>query len=111
MVNDIYQKLHLITRGLNLRFPKGNEPFQMMTRLLEESGELAKEVNHFEGTGVKREKYGEPDRAHLAKEVMDVLRCTLQIAQYYGIEKELEATIENAYDRMVAEGWIDRDVG
>jgi NTP pyrophosphatase (non-canonical NTP hydrolase) len=33
-----------------------------MTRLLEECGELAKEVNHFEGTGIKRQKYGEPDK-------------------------------------------------
>jgi NTP pyrophosphatase (non-canonical NTP hydrolase) len=38
-----------------------------MTRLLEESGELAQQVNHFEGAGVKREKYGEPDGKNLPK--------------------------------------------
>jgi NTP pyrophosphatase (non-canonical NTP hydrolase) len=101
------EKLIAINRGLNRRFPNGNEPFQIMARLLEECGELAKEVNHFEGSGAKREKYGEPDRAKLAKEVQDVLRCALQVAQYYGIEKELEASIEGSYQRLRAGGFIE----
>ena len=33
-------KLWQITEGLNRRFPNGNDPFQIMTRLLEECGEL-----------------------------------------------------------------------
>jgi NTP pyrophosphatase (non-canonical NTP hydrolase) len=78
----------------------------MMTRLLEESGELAQMVNHFEGKGVKREKYGEPDKAKLAKEVMDVLRCALQIAIHYGIEGELEERIKTSYEKMKDEGLI-----
>lgn len=42
------EKLYAITRGLNHRFPNGNDPFQIMPRLLEEGGELAQLVNHFE---------------------------------------------------------------
>jgi hypothetical protein len=34
-------KLVVITGGYARRFPDGDEPFQMMTRLLEECGELA----------------------------------------------------------------------
>ncbi len=101
------EKLYPITRGLIRSFPEWNDPFQMMTRLLEESGELAKEVNHFEGTGIKRQKYGEPDRAHLAKEVLDVIHCALQTAIYYGIEAELEAALESSYQRLKAEGLLD----
>lgn len=52
-------KLIPITKGLNRRFTDGDNPFQIATRLLEECGELAKEINQFEGCGVKREKYGE----------------------------------------------------
>ena len=100
------EKLWAVTVGLNRRFPQGHDPFQIMTRLLEECGELAQQVNHFEGAGVKREKYGEPDRTELAKEVMDVLRGALQIAIYYGIESELEARIEASYQRMRDEGLI-----
>lgn len=101
-----FEKLYAITHGLNRRFPDGNDPFQMMTRLLEESGELAQMVNHFEGTGIKNEKYGTPDKAKLAKEVMDLLRCALQISIYYGIEEELEVKIKESYERMRFEGLI-----
>lgn len=101
------EQLFAITRGLNRRYPQGNDPFQIMTRLLEESGELAQMINHFEGTGIKFEKYGQPDKARLAKEVMDVLRCGLQIAIYYEIERDLAATIHASYEKMKAEGLID----
>jgi NTP pyrophosphatase (non-canonical NTP hydrolase) len=100
------EKLYAITHGLNRRFPDGNDPFQMMTRLLEEGGELAQMVNHFEGTGIKREKYGAPDKARLAKEVMDLLRCTLQMAIFCGVEDELEQKINDSYEQMRAEGLI-----
>jgi NTP pyrophosphatase (non-canonical NTP hydrolase) len=101
------EKLWAIAMGLQRRFPDGNDPFQIVTRLLEECGELAAQVNHFEGTGVKREKYGEPDRAKLAKEVQDVLGCALQVVQYYGIERELEASIERSYQQQQTEGLIE----
>jgi len=99
-------KLYAISSGLSKRFPNGNSPFQIMTRLLEECGELAEQVNHFEDIGVKRDKHGESDRAHLAKEVRDVLLCTLQIAQYYHVEAELEGLVELAVQRMKNEGLI-----
>ncbi len=104
---DLFAQLQGITRGLNNRFPDGNDPFQIMTRLLEECGEVAREVNHFAGSGVKCEKYGEPDRAHLAKEIRQVLTCALQVAAYYGLEDELRQAIESAYQQVKAEGLID----
>ncbi len=100
------EQLLTVARGMTHRFPEGNDPFQMMTRLLEESGELAQQVNHFEGSGVKREKYGQPDRKKLAKECMDVLRCAAGVVVYYGIEEEVEALLEESYKRLTAEGHI-----
>jgi NTP pyrophosphatase (non-canonical NTP hydrolase) len=104
---DSMQRLIAVSAGLSRRFRNHTGPFEIMTRLLEECGELAEQVNHFEGTGIKREKLGEPDRAKLAKEVQDVLRCAIQIAQHYGVEHELEASIENSYQRLKAEGFIE----
>jgi len=101
------EKLMAINVGLNRRFPGGNEPFQIITRLVEECGELAGEVNHFEGSGVKRDKHGAPDRAKLAKEVQQVLCCALQVAQYCRIEEELKASLEHSYQRLKAEGFLD----
>ncbi len=91
------EPLLAITHDLNHRFPNGNTPYQIMTRLLEECGELAQQVNHFENSGVKRANHGEPDPAHMAKEIKDVIRCALQIAIYYGIEAEVEATFAQSF--------------
>jgi NTP pyrophosphatase (non-canonical NTP hydrolase) len=96
-----------VAQGFAHRFPDGNDPFQMMTRLLEECGELAQQVNHFEGSGVKRKKHGEPDRAHLAKEVQQVIVAAAQIAVHYGVEREVEEALEWIYERLRQEGHID----
>jgi hypothetical protein len=71
---DYFDKLLLTVDGYNKKYPNGNNPFQIITRLCEEAGELASEVNHFEDMGAKRLKYGLPDRKALAKEVQDVIR-------------------------------------
>ena len=93
------EPLFAIAEDLNRRFPEGNEPFQMLKRLLEEGGELAQQVNHFEGSGLKRAKYGEPDKTKMAKEVMDVIRVALQISLYYDIQTEVEELFGKAYER------------
>ena len=96
-------KLLPITMGINHQFVNlGNSSFQIATRLLEECGELAKEINHFEGQGIKREKYGEPNKVLLAKEIQDVMRTALQVAIYYQIEDELEASIEESYQLLIS---------
>jgi len=102
MLDELWQ----ITEGLNRRFPDGNDPYQIMTRLLEECGELAQQVNHFEGGGVKREKYGEPDKEKMAKEIMDVLRAALQIALYYETRPQLDEKIQLALAALKREGYI-----
>ena len=48
---DRLDALFEIVERLNHRYPEGTTPFAIVTRLCEESGELAKEVNHLEGTG------------------------------------------------------------
>lgn len=105
--SDLYPAIKKINQGLRRRFPDGENPFQIMTRLLEECGELAEQVNHFEATGVKRAKHGEPERAKLAKEVQDVLRCALQIVDYYGIEPELLASVALGLDNVKRDGLVD----
>lgn len=96
-------RIWTINERLRQRFPDGNGPFQIMTRLLEECGELAEQVNHFEATGIKRQKHGEPDKAKMAKEVQDVIRCALQIAHHYGIEEDLDASIAKSYQQVLIE--------
>jgi caffeoyl-CoA O-methyltransferase len=100
-------KLRALTGGYAHRFPEGDDPFQIMTRLLEECGELAQQVNHFEGSGVKREKHGAPDKTALANEIKQTVVGALRVAQYYGVEKELEDSIARSYRRLKEEGHIE----
>jgi NTP pyrophosphatase (non-canonical NTP hydrolase) len=103
---DSFEQLYRIVDGLNVRFPGGDEPFRIVTRLCEEAGELASAVNHFEGTGVKMSKHGSPDPQVLAKEIQDVLRAALALARHYGVEERLRVSIDENYRRLLAEGYI-----
>lgn len=63
------ERFYKMVEASNKRFPNGVEPFQMATRLLEECGEVAAEINHWQGSGIKRQKYGEPSKEALANEL------------------------------------------
>ena len=100
-------KLFKIAEGLNAKFPNGDDPFRIVTRLAEECGEVAAEVNHFERMGVKVDKRGAPDRRKLAKELQDVMRAVLHLALYYDLRDELNASVDEYYRRVVREGWVE----
>lgn len=101
------EKLYKLVQGYFNRFPLGVEPFQMVTRLLEECGEVASEVNHWEGSGIKRQKYGEPSKEKLAGEIKQAMAALMQIAVYYSVQEELEASIDVSLERMKAERLIE----
>jgi len=101
------EKLYALAEGLNRRFPNGNEPYQMATRLAEECGEVAAEICHWENSGVKRQRRGEPSKESLAGEIKNVLSCAMQIAVYYGVQDELRQTIDRSLAKLKAEGHID----
>lgn len=85
----------------------GNDPFKISTRILEEAGELAREVNHCEKTGIKIQKYGEPNKNAMAKEMKDVIQNVLALTIYYGLEKELEDNVITTFERFKEDGFID----
>jgi NTP pyrophosphatase (non-canonical NTP hydrolase) len=87
---ETFTALKSIVEALDKRFLDGNSAFQRVSRLAEECGELAAAVNHKEGMGIKMQKHGEANDENLVKELQDVLRATLGIARYYGVEEKLE---------------------
>jgi len=99
-------KLYKIAEALNSKFPDGDDPFKIVTRLAEECGEVAAEVGHFEGQGVKFEKMGEPNRMRMAKELSDVIGAVLHLVLYYDLKEELAASVDTRYHRAVAEGLV-----
>jgi len=99
LANYPISRLFCLADGYNACFPDGNEPYRIATRLLEEAGEVAAEVNHFEKSGVKREKKGEPDKHAMAGEIKQAMNALVQLARYYGVEKELMESIEESIVR------------
>lgn len=100
-------RLYKMVQGCFERFPDGVEPFQMVTRLLEECGEVASEVNHFENSGIKRLKHGEPSKEALAGKIRQAMVALMQIAVYYSAQEELEKSIDESLNIMKAEKLID----
>jgi NTP pyrophosphatase (non-canonical NTP hydrolase) len=94
------------TLGLRRRYPDGVAALQMVARLAEECGELSAEVQRWEGLGTKRAKLGAPDRDALAKEVMDVMRAALAVAEFYGVEAELDQALKRSVAAAVRDGLL-----
>jgi NTP pyrophosphatase (non-canonical NTP hydrolase) len=99
-------RLLLIVEAQKRKFPDGLDPFKMVTRLLEECGELATEVQVWEDVGLKRSKRGEPDAMRTAKEVMDVLTAALTIADHYGLLDDVARRVESSISRAAADGLL-----
>jgi NTP pyrophosphatase (non-canonical NTP hydrolase) len=103
--------LYAAVDGYYARYPEGNTPFEIMTRLCEEAGELASAVSHFEGGGAKRAKHGEPNWQALADEIQHVLRTALSLARFSGVEAEHEQGITTTNERLCTQGSIPREIG
>ncbi len=100
------EKLYLLAKGYTNRFPNGNNPYQITTRILEECGEVASEVNHFEKSGIKSLKHGEPSKQHLADEIKQAINALVQLAVYYNVETELEESIDRSLAKMKDENLL-----
>lgn len=99
-------KLYQLAKGYTNRFPNGNDPYQITARILEECGEVASEVNHFEKSSIKTQKHGEPSKQHLADEIKQAVNALIQLAVYYRAENELEASIDRSLEKMKKEGLL-----
>ena len=102
-----YDILLQLAQGMNARFPEGNEPYQIMTRLLEECGEVVKEVHRFEKSGTKVIRHGAGSKEDLAGEVKDALNALMQLVLYYGIEAEVLQTVKDSIIRLQEEGYLE----
>jgi NTP pyrophosphatase (non-canonical NTP hydrolase) len=100
MKHDTYNELLTIVAALDERFPDGNTIFQRVSRLCEETGELAAAVNHREDMGLKHEKHGDATDEQIVKEMQDVLRAVIGIAKHYHLEDALEKDIHAFYKKI-----------
>ena len=62
------EKLYKLAQGYQTLFPDDVNPYEVMTRLMEKSGELATEVFKWENEA-KRKRSGEPSKEVMAKKI------------------------------------------
>lgn len=101
------ERFYKMAEASNKRFPNGVEPYQMATRLLEECGEVAAEINLWEDSGLKRQKHGAPKKENIANEIRQAMVEVVKIAKYYHVEQELEESIEESLKRSRSELLIE----
>ena len=101
------ERFYKMAEASNKRFPNGVEPYQMATRLLEECGEVAAEINLWEDSGLKRQKHGAPKKENIANEIRQAMVELVKIAKYYHVEQELEESIEESLIRSRSELLIE----
>jgi len=94
-----------VIHSLNRRFPDGNDVFQRVSRLSEETGELAKAVNHREGMGIKHQKHGDPVDRELVKEALDVMGAAVDIVLHYDLLHEFEDALQERYQSHEAKNF------
>ena len=106
VAGDLFTSLLEIADAQTRRFPEHNGPFARVARLAEETGELAQQVNHAEGTGVKNAKHGPFDPANLAAEIADVLQAAAGIAAHYDITGMVRAAVGARHARYRDRGLL-----
>lgn len=100
------ENLIQLAEGMNRRFPEGNDAFQITTRILEECGEVAKEVNRLENSGTKVLRHGNGSKEDLASEIKDAMNALMQLAIYYNATDQLQTAIHNSIEQLKTEGYI-----
>ncbi len=100
------ENLIQLAEGMNRRFPEGNDAFQITTRILEECGEVAKEVNRLENSGTKVLRHGNGSKEDLTSEIKDAMNALMQLAIYYNATDQLQTAIHNSIEQLKTEGYI-----
>jgi NTP pyrophosphatase (non-canonical NTP hydrolase) len=76
-------------------------PHEILARLSEETGEVAREINHLHGT--KKKKASEDNQKGLEDELCDVLFTVCCMANSQGID------LQETWDKMMKEKHYGRD--
>ena len=100
------EKLKQLATGMNHRFPEGDDAFQITTRLLEECGEVAKEVNRLEKSGTKVQRHGNGTKEDLASEIKDAMNALMQLAIHSDAVEQVEISIDKSIEQLTREGHI-----
>jgi NTP pyrophosphatase (non-canonical NTP hydrolase) len=103
---DYLEMLMKIANAQTNLFPKGDEPFKIGCRVLEEAGELVSELNHYERRGISIEKGNSDGKEHMALEAFQVCEVVCQLMQYFNLSDTFKECIKSNYIDYIEKGYI-----
>lgn len=98
--DDRLDRLYAIVDRYARRYPEQHHGSGYLTRLIEELGEIAVEVQRLEGISGKVKKHGPGSIEDLASEVEDLLHTLLGLVRVYSAEEALNAVIEREFAKV-----------
>lgn len=103
---DSLSKISLVAQAQTKRFPNGDEPFKIVSRLLEESGEVSWELNHYERKNISFMRNCRDNKENLVTETYQVMIALNQLLQYYDLSDLFTRKIEEVYREYQDKGYI-----
>jgi len=103
---DSLSKISIVAQALTKRFPNGDEPFKIVSRLLEESGEVSWELNHYERKNISLMRNCRDNKENLVTETYQVMIALNQLLQYYNLSDLFARKIEEVYKEYQDKGYI-----
>ncbi|MBO0810833.1 MAG: MazG-like family protein [Microlunatus sp.] len=100
---DRLDRLYAVVDRYARRYPDQHTPSGYLTRLIEELGEIAVEVQRLEGIPGKVAKHGPGSVDELAGEVEDLLHTVLGLVRVYSAEAALDAAIDREFAKVTRE--------
>lgn len=105
---DLLNKILLVAEAQSRRFPKGDEPFQITSRLLEECGEVAWELNHYPRKNISIERNSKDNKGNLVTETYQAMTVLGQLLQYFDLTDDFVNKIEVVYKEFQDKGYINK---
>ncbi len=106
---ETMEMLMKIADAQTKRFPAGENPYKNVCRILEEAGEVAWEINHYERKGISVEKGSFQDKENLVLEAFQLCEVTCQLLQYFDLTQTFKDFIEGTYNKYIDDGYINKE--
>lgn len=102
---DTLEMIDKVVERLNKKYTRGDELFKIVSRLAEECGEVAQQVNHYEIRGVNTERNNRDNKDELISEIYQVMLVSYQLIKYFGLEDGLKEKIVSSYQDYKTKGF------
>jgi NTP pyrophosphatase (non-canonical NTP hydrolase) len=103
---ELIEKVFTVAKAQSNRFPEGDYPFNIVSRLLEEGGEVAWELNHYARKGISIDRFNPDGKRELVYETYQVMIALCQLMQYFNLEDDLKKRMDEVHQEYLNKGYL-----